>query len=113
MIIKSYSFGQMIIDDKKYTSDLIIFPDRIKDSWWRKRGHALCREDIEEILSEKPEVLIIGTGFYGIMKVHDDLKKFIREQGIELYVEKTKKAVTLFNKMFRLKKTVGAFHLTC
>ncbi|MCP2520579.1 Mth938-like domain-containing protein [Candidatus Aminicenantes bacterium AC-335-B20] len=113
MIIKSYTFGQMIVNDRKYTSDLIIFPDRIKDSWWRKKGHSLCKEDIKEILSEKPEVLIIGTGFYGIMKVPDDLREFIKEQGIELYIEKTKKAVTLFNEMFQSKKTVGAFHLTC
>ena len=113
MKIKSYNFGQMVIEDKKYTSDLIIFPNRIKESWWRKKGHSLCKEDIEEILSEKPEVLIIGTGFYGIMKVPDDLKEFIKKQGIDLYVEKTKKAVSLYNEMSESKKTVGAFHLTC
>jgi hypothetical protein len=103
----------MIIEEKKYTSDLIIFPDRINDSWWRKKGHSLSKEDIEEILSEKPEVLIIGTGFYGVMKVPDNLKKFIEEKGIKLYVEKTIKAVSLYNEISPLKKTIGAFHLTC
>jgi len=34
-MIESYSFGQMVIDGQEYTSDLIIFPDRINSSWWR------------------------------------------------------------------------------
>jgi len=33
-MIESYKFGEIIINGKKYSSDLIIFEDYIYDSWW-------------------------------------------------------------------------------
>ncbi len=38
-MIEFYDFGQIVIASKKYVGDLIIFPDRIQDRWWRKVGH--------------------------------------------------------------------------
>jgi hypothetical protein len=32
-IVDSYQFGQVVINGKKYTSDVIIFPDRVKKNW--------------------------------------------------------------------------------
>jgi hypothetical protein len=46
MMITSYDFGHIIIDGKRYTSDLIVFPDRVKVGWWRKEGHRLQLEDL-------------------------------------------------------------------
>ena len=65
----------MVVDGQTYTSDLIIFPEKIKDSWWRKSGHRLCLEDLEDVFQEKPEVLVIGTGFYGLMKTEEEVKR--------------------------------------
>ncbi len=112
-MIESYAFGRMDVDGRTYTSDLIIFPGRINDSWWRKSGHIVCLEDIEDVFKAEPEVLVIGTGFYGIVKVEEEVKSRARSQGIELIIEKTKKAVQGFNEFAPKKKTIGAFHLTC
>jgi hypothetical protein len=112
-MIESYAFGRMDVDGRTYTSDLIIFPDRVNDSWWRKSGHNLCLEDIEDVLQEKPEVLVIGTGFYGIMGVEKEVKSHLQSKGIELITAKTEKAVQSFNGLASKKKTIGAFHLTC
>lgn len=112
-MIESYAFGRMIVEGQTYTSDLIIFPDRINHSWWRKSGHRICFEDIEEVLKEEPEVIIIGTGFVGLMKVDEDVKQYAQSGGILLIIEKTKNAVQKFNELFSKKKTVGVFHLTC
>lgn len=112
-MIESYVFGRMIIEGQTYTSDLIIFPDRINHSWWRKSGHRLCLEDIKEVLKEEPEVIIIGTGFTDLMKVEEDVKRHAQSKGILLIIEKTKNAVQKFNELSSKKKTVGAFHLTC
>ncbi|MDL1969074.1 MAG: hypothetical protein LWW97_11200 [Deltaproteobacteria bacterium] len=36
-MIESYSFGSIVVDGRKFISDLIIYPDgRIEASWWRK-----------------------------------------------------------------------------
>ncbi len=112
-MIKTYSFGRMVIKSQTYTSDVILFPDRIDDSWWRKSGHRVCLEDIEDVLREEPEVLVIGTGFYGLMTVQEEVERLTQSRGIELVVKKTKNAILSYNEVASQKKTIGAFHLTC
>jgi len=112
-MIENYSFGQILIDGKKYNSDLIIFKDHIYDSWWRKEGHNLCIDDIKEIINEKPEIMIVGTGFFGLMKVSTDLIKYLESMGIETIVKKTKDACDEYNTLYKKKKVIAAFHLTC
>lgn len=112
-MIDSYSFGRIEVDSQTYTSDLIIFSDRIESSWWRKTGHRLCLADLDKVFSEDLEVLVIGTGFNGLMTVEDEVKQRAQAEGIELVVDKTEKAVQRFNDLCTRKKTIGAFHLTC
>lgn len=112
-MIESYTFGRMEIKGEAYTSDLILFPDRINDSWWRKTGHKLSLQDIDDVLQENPEVLVIGTGFYGIMEVEEEVKEAAQSKGITLIIEKTENAVQCYNEIASEKKTIGAFHLTC
>lgn len=69
MKIDDYDFGRIVIDGKTYTSDVIVYPERLDTSWWRKEGHLLQPEDITGVLDAEPEVLIIGTGYSGCMRV--------------------------------------------
>jgi hypothetical protein len=101
------------VDGKEYTSDVIIFPDKVKDNWWRKEGHALHIEDVELVAAEQQEVLIVGTGKYGILGVLPKTKKYIESKGIELIVEPTDRACGVYNKISKNKKAVAALHLTC
>lgn len=113
-MIENYSFGQILINGKKYNSDLIIFKDYIYDSWWRKEGHNLCIDDIKEIINKKPDILIIGTGSFGLMKVPEELIKTIKSSGVkQVIVKKTKDACDEYNKLYKEKKVIAAFHLTC
>ena len=112
-MIESYDFGRMEIEGRTYTADLILFPDKIRDSWWRETGHKLSLKDIEGVLQESPEVLVIGTGFHGLMKVDEEVKEHAQLKGITLVVEKTTQAVQSYNEIAPQKKTIGAFHLTC
>ena len=112
-MIESYDFGRMVIDGLSYASDLIIFPGKINDSWWRVSGHSVCLKDIEGVFNEEPEVIIFGTGYSGLMKVEEEVKGLAQSKGIELIIEKTEKAVQSFNTLSVQKKAIGAFHLTC
>jgi hypothetical protein len=103
----------MVIDGKDYTSDLKIFPDGIKDNWWRRSGHILAIEDVSDILSHPPEVLIIGTGSAGVLKVPEDVQQYIENQGITLIIQRTGEAYKTYNKLKDIKHIVAAFHLTC
>ncbi len=114
MEVESYSFGRIVVAGKTYTRDVIIFPDRVLPNWWRKEGHRLCLDDLKEVLDYGPEVLVIGTGYSGLMKVPDDVRKALEARGIEVIVKKTGEAWKTFNELLkRGKKVVAAFHLTC
>ena len=111
--IDEYEFGKIVIEGKTYTSDVIIFPDSVMGSWWRKEGHNLCLEDLESVLANPPEVLIIGTGYGGAMHVPQEVLKDLVSRGIKVIVEPTRKAVNSYNELSQKQKTVAALHLTC
>ena len=112
MKIQDYSFGRIIIDGQTYTKDVIILPEGVFSPWWRREGHRLSMEDLSEALKARPEVLIIGRGYAGVMRVPDELVKALQERGIDVVVQKTRDAVKTFNTI-EDKRTVAALHLTC
>ena len=63
MRIDQYHFGHIDIEGDGYDADVIIFPDHVQERWWRKEGHRLAREDLDTVLAEKPELLVVGTGY--------------------------------------------------
>jgi len=112
--VEAYSFGEIVIDGRRYTSDVIIRPDGVLADWWRKEGHKLHMEDLDKALEVEPEVLVVGTGYMGLMKVPDDLLAELRARGIEVVVETTREAWRTYNKLAgEGRRVVGAFHLTC
>ncbi|MGB9756497.1 MAG: Mth938-like domain-containing protein [Candidatus Bathyarchaeales archaeon] len=115
-MIDSYDFGVMVINGKKYTSDLIVYQEKVFDGWWRREGHRLFVEDLDRIFSfePKPQVLVVGTGFSGLLKVSSAVQEFLKSHGIELIAQPTKEAFQTFNKILASgKRVAGAFHLTC
>lgn len=112
-MIDSYSFGKIVIDGKTYTSDVILYPGKVDESWWRKDGHLLQKEDLMDVIQYNPEVLIVGTGAYGLMKVPDETKQFLEAKEIELIAEETGKAYKTYNELKEKRKVIAAFHLTC
>ncbi len=76
-------------------------------------GHKLCIEDLVEVLREGVEVLIIGTGSRGGLRVPPELKWYMEERGIKVIVETTDKAYLTFNQLHPSQRVAAAFHLTC
>jgi hypothetical protein len=111
--IQDYDFGQMVVDSKRYTRDLILLPDRVAANWWRKEGHRLDVEDLQQVLAAKPAVLVVGTGAYGMMKVPEETHQAVELAGIELRVARTGEAWRTYNDLREQRRTAGAFHLTC
>jgi len=112
-MIDSYDFGHTVIDGKTYTSDVIIYPDKVNDSWWRKEGHELCMEDLEDVLDRKPDAIVVGTGNPGLMKVLSETEKLIKSKGIKLIVQPTKEACQTYNQLSSSQKVIAMLHLTC
>lgn len=113
-MIESYDFGEIVIDGKTYTSDIIIYPECVNSSWWRKTSHELGAYDIpDEVFKQNPDLILVGTGSPGLMKVLPESKKLIESKGIKLLVEDTQKACETYNQLSKKQKVIALFHLTC
>ncbi|MEW6192923.1 MAG: Mth938-like domain-containing protein [Bacillota bacterium] len=110
--IEGYRFGEIVIDGKKYTSDVMIFPERVT-SWWRKKGHAVEIEDLTAAVDTGPEIVIIGTGAYGAVRVSPEVEKFLSSRGVRLIVAPTGEACDQYNRLRAKHRLVAAVHLTC
>lgn len=113
MTIEKYSWGKITVDGKTFTSDVIVYPERVDSSWWRKEGHSLQVADLGGVIDAAPEVVVIGTGALGVMKVPKETVSHLEAKGIKVRVERTSKAIELFNELQKEKKAVAALHLTC
>ena len=109
MIINSTSFGSITIDNKKYNYDVWIFVDKTIQR--RNRNHEFTLEEFNIITKDNPEILLIGTGQYGVVKISEEVIKTAKEKNIELIYGKTPEVIKKFNELD--KKIAAAFHTTC
>ena len=112
MRISDYSFGRIVVDGIEHDRDVIMLPGRVIGNWWRRDGHSLVLEDLEDVLEDLPEVLIIGTGAYGRLSPDPAAMKSLRERGVVVEVHNTAEAVKRFNSS-EPTRTAAALHLTC
>lgn len=114
-MIDKYESGRLIrINGETFHHDVKIIGDVVVGNWWRQQGHRLNAVDIEDILDYRPEVLVIGTGFAGLMKVPSATRMVLKASDIRIEAEKTSRAVHIFNRLHKAGcKVAGAFHLTC
>ncbi|MGD8979564.1 MAG: MTH938/NDUFAF3 family protein, partial [candidate division WOR-3 bacterium] len=91
-MIEAYQFGEIRVSGKNYHNDVIIYPDHIDSKWWRKQGHTLDIDDIKEVIDAEPDVIIVGTGQPGMMRVSDETLAKMRDMKIEMIVMPTEQA---------------------
>jgi len=58
-------------------------------------------------------VLVVGTGYSGLMKVLPETENYLKSKGIELIVQSTREACETFNRLVKSKRVIAALHLTC
>jgi hypothetical protein len=113
-MIDQYVFGKIVVDGRIHTRDLILSRDRVWEGWWREQGHRLSVADLKDVFEAAPEVLVVGTGTMGRMRVPVETRQEIERRGIELHVLPTGKACDLYNELEAGDgKVVAALHLTC
>jgi hypothetical protein len=110
--IQGYGFGRVTIDGREETSDVIVLPDRVVHDWWRKEGHGLVLEDLDDVLDELPERLLVGTGAYGRLRPDPGTLETLRARGVDVEVLPTADAVERYAELDP-GTTAAALHLTC
>ena len=115
LLVESYDFGRIKVGGRKYDVDLIFYSTgEVYPGWWRREGHAICLEDLEEVLKDPPEVLVVGTGYHGLVKVLDEVREKLRVMGVELIEAPTAEACEKYNELCKSgRRVAAALHLTC
>ena len=111
--IDTYRFGRIVINGHNYTSDVIIFPDRVQGEWWRDDSHRLALKDVAGIINENPEILLVGTGASGMMRVLPEVEQAAKARNIKLIIQPTGEACQTYNQLSPTQRVAAALHLTC
>lgn len=111
--IEHYRFGAITVGGQRHTRDLIILPEHIVAGWWRKEGHALHPGDLTAVFETAPEVLVVGTGAYGMMRVTEETRRALETAGIRLIAAPTTEAVKTYNELREETRIAAALHLAC
>ena len=110
--LERYEFGQVVVEGRQETRDLIVLPHRIVRDWWRAEGHILDLSDLAPVFDELPERLIVGCGASMRMRPKADLLAHLQERGIAVEVLPTAEAVRRYAELDPA-RTAVALHLTC
>ena len=110
--IEEFAFGRVLVDGEEHRRDLIVLPHRVVRGWWRREGHGLVLEDLEDVLDELPERLVIGTGADGRLRPDPAALDELRSRGVQVDAVPIGEAVRLFAQLDP-SRTAAALHLTC
>jgi len=110
--INSVKFGEITIDRKVYYSDMTV--------WWdgkieyREKSHEFGMDEFLRLLERGPEIIVIGTGIEGIVKVPEEVEQAAKDKGVEIFRDTSPKAAEMFNGFIADKrKAVAVLHSTC
>jgi hypothetical protein len=120
-LITDLTWGSMEVSidgEKQVFKDCKVWPGGAREWRWGETGThhnpGIQPTDIDEILEKEVEEIVLGRGQLGRLGVSDETEAILRERGVSYHVEKTKKAVDLFNDLARQgKRVAGVFHSTC
>ena len=114
MTVDDYHFGRIAVNGRVYTKDVLILPTGVQSPWWRREGHRLEPADLEAVLTDPPETLVIGTGYYGNMAVPEETVQALEGAGVAVWVGRTTEAVAELDRLQRhAARVAAALHLTC
>ena len=110
--LEDYSFGRLTVDGHEHTRDLIVLPDRVVPDWWRRDGHSLAMEDLNDVLEELPARLVLGIGAYGRLRPDAAVIAELERRGVQVECLPTDEAVRRYGELDE-RRTAAALHLTC
>jgi hypothetical protein len=110
--LEDYSFGRLTVNGSEQTRNVIVLPDRVVTGRWRREGHSLAMEDLDEVLDELPERLILGIGAYGRLHPDPQVIEQLERRGTAVECLRTDDAVRRYRELDE-RRTAAALHLTC
>lgn len=110
--ISDYAFGRVVVDGTEHERDLIVLPGRVVPDWWRREGHSLAIEDLEDVIDELPERLLLGCGAHGRLVPDPAVVEALEGRGVTVEALPTPDAIDRYRELDP-ERTAAALHLTC
>jgi hypothetical protein len=105
------------VGDSGSFRDVKIYPGGVREWNWQETGtdHApgIRPADVQELLAHGAEVVVLSKGMQGRLQVAPETLEMLKERGVEYHHLQTERAVELYNKLRKQRKTGGLFHSTC
>lgn len=118
--IKNHSWGEILVDEdgeEQAYKDAKLFPGGSRGWDWNETGthHSpgIQPEDVQELIEQGSEIIILSQGVYERLGVCRETEELLKQEGVEYYIEDTKKAIKTYNELQKNRKVGGLFHSTC
>ena len=109
--------GKITIGEKSYKHDILILTDgtvkRRDDVFLNFVSHNVKQAEIVELLKGYPEVVVVGTGVEGKVRLSFNLERLVTELKADLIALPSPEAVSRFNQSVdEGKRTAALIHIT-
>lgn len=116
--IDKTKFGSITVSGKKYENDILIRLDGAVEKRKKKlskeiygTSHIISLAEAEYVYEKSAEIIIIGSGQTGMVKLSDEATDFFQEKQCRVELLPTPVAIEHWNKAKG--RTIGLFHITC
>ncbi len=115
--ITHISWGRIDVESLGSGRDFKLFPGGGREWDWSETGThhvpGIQPADVQELLEHGTRVIILTRGMELVLQTCPETLRMLREMGITYYVEETRAAVELYNRLAPTEAVGGLFHSTC
>jgi hypothetical protein len=116
--ISQIAWGTMEVNGVGFGRDFKLFPGGGRPwDWTETNTHhvpGIQIADVEELLDRGSRVVVLSRGMQLVLRTCPEVLDFLRERNIPVFVEETRSAVEIYNRLAGHGERVGGlFHSTC
>lgn len=120
MKIDSTDFGSITIAGVSYPHDVLV---RLSGEVVKRRkklskkhygtSHVISLEEAEFVFETGCEILVLGAGQYGNVKLSPEAAEFFEHRACRVILQPTPGAIETYNQLRKKARVIGLFHVTC
>ena len=115
--ITHISWGRMEVDGLGVGKDFKLYPGGGRAWDWNETGTrhvpGIQPSDVAELLDRGSTVIVLSRGMDLVLQTRPETLEVLRRRGIPVYVQETRAAVALYNRLAGDQPVGGLFHSTC
>jgi hypothetical protein len=115
--ITHISWGHMEVEGLGSGKDFKLYPGGGREWDWRETNTehvpGIQPTDVRELLEKGSKVIVLSRGMQLRLQTCPETLQVLKDKGIVVHIEETRKAVELYNKLARGELVAGLFHSTC